>query len=190
MLLSNSCPSGFLYHLRSHKTGDQEECWQLHLLAQWCFLQMPFHIWMGRWTMEAASPMHSPPRLNALISSHAKSTEWPLDAYNYSLEAGYLPKYIFTCLHWNFVPCPLYPKTVNLDGERKDDKYKGKFSTNEFWAAKDGTDVARVSATQRPHAILCIDSDVETVSSLLDAATHHMQDMRIHIWGIRLTLCT
>jgi hypothetical protein len=38
-----------------------------------------------------------------------------------------------------------------------------------------------VSAAQRPHAILCIDSDVETVSSLLDAATHHMQDMRIHI---------
>jgi hypothetical protein len=80
-----------------------------------------------------------------------------------------------------FCAMPMYPKTVNLDGERKDDKYKGKFSTNEFWAAKDGTDVARVSAAQRPHAILCIDSDVETVSSLLDAATHHMQDMRIHI---------
>lgn len=126
MLLSNSCPSGFLYHLRSHKTEDQEECWQLHLLAQWCFLQMPFHIWMGRWTMEAASPMHSPPRLNAVISSHAKSTEWPIDAYNYSMETGYLPKYIFTCLHWNFVQCPLYPKTVNLDGGRKDGKYKGK----------------------------------------------------------------
>ncbi len=60
-----------------------------------------------------------------------KSTEWPIDAYNYSLEAGYLPKYIFKCLHWNFVQCPLYPKTINLDGERKDDKYKGKFSTSE-----------------------------------------------------------
>jgi hypothetical protein len=66
-------------------------------------------------------------------------------------------------------------------GREKMTNTKGKFSTNEFWAAKDGTDVARVSAAQRPHAILCIDSDIETVSSLLDAATHHMQDMRIHI---------
>ncbi len=67
-----------------------------------------------------------PTQAQSVISSHAKSTEWPIDAYNFSMEAGYLPKYIFTCLHWNFVQCPLYPKTVNLDGGRKDGKYKGK----------------------------------------------------------------
>jgi hypothetical protein len=52
------------------------------------------------------------------------------------------------------VQCPLYPKIINLNGERKDDKYKGKFKDNEFWATKDGTNVARVSAAHRPHAIL------------------------------------
>ncbi len=68
----------------------------------------------------------------------------------------------------------MFPKIINLDGERKSNKYKGKFNTNEFWVAKDGIDVARMSATHRPHAMLRTELDVEIVSSLFNVTTHHV----------------
>jgi hypothetical protein len=68
----------------------------------------------------------------------------------------------------------LFPKIINLDGERKSNKYKGKFNTNEFWATKDGIDVARMSATHRPHAILRTELDVEIVSSLFSVIIHNV----------------
>jgi len=53
-------------------------------------------------------------------------------------------------------------------------KYKSKCSTDEFLVAKDVTNVVRVNVAHRPHAIFRIDLDVETVSSLLDDASHHV----------------
>ncbi len=49
---------------------------------------------------------------------------------------------------------PIVSQNYKPKWGEKDDKYKGKFEDNEFWATKDDANVARVSVAHRPHAIL------------------------------------
>jgi hypothetical protein len=53
-----------------------------------------------------------------------------------------------------FCAMPIVSQNYKPKWGEKDDKYKGKFEDNEFWATKDDANVARVSVAHRPHAIL------------------------------------